>query len=182
MIVRLSSFIHKQKNTEEPYHHHQQQHHIMQNLFNTSKDNYLNLELLQEDSFTDLEFDVIWDNQVLEVMDKFPGFDLREACINPYSQPPHILKAKEVILWNPSYQRVIISSEVLDRNGEITVQTEDRSFEGVELEELLWVEHFSKSSPITHNIRSCTVNAKDSERFTGVRRKDIHKEKAIWVI
>ena len=139
----------------------------MQNLFNTSEDNYFNLELLQEDSFTDLEFDVIWDNQVLETKDKFPGFDLRESFLNPSSQPPRILKAREVVLWTPSYQRVIISSAVLDRNGNITVQTEDGSFEGVKLDKLLWVEHFSKSSKITHNLRLCMVTAKDAERFTG---------------
>ena len=67
-------------------------------------------------------------------------------------------------------QRVIISKVVLDRNGEITVQTEDGSFEGVKLDKLLWVDHFSKSSPITHNLRSCTVTAKDSKHFTGVRQ------------
>ena len=114
----------------------------MQNLFNTSEDNYMNLELLEEDSFTDLEFDGICNNQVLEAKDKLPGFDIREASLNPYSQPPHILKAREVVLWTQSYQRVIITSTVLDRNGEIAVQTGDGSFEGVELDELLWVEHF----------------------------------------
>ena len=142
----------------------------MQNLFNTFEDNYLNLELLQEDSFIDLDFDVIWDNSVLEIKDKLPGLDIREASLNSYSQPPHILKVREVVMWTPSYQRVIISSTVLDSNGEITAQTEDGSFEEVELEELLWVEYFSKSSPITYNLRLCRVTSKDSERFTGVRR------------
>ena len=60
----------------------------MNNLFNTSEDNYMNLELLEEDSFTDLEFDVIWKNQVLEVKDMLPGFDIREASLNPYLHPP----------------------------------------------------------------------------------------------
>ena len=130
----------------------------------------MNLELLQEDSFTDLEHDVIWDNQVLGAKEKLPGFDIREASLNPSSQLSHILKAREVVLWTQSYQYVIISSKVLDRNGEITVQTEGESSEGVELEELLWVEHFSQRSPITYNLRSCRVTSKDSERFTGVRR------------
>ena len=170
MIVRLSYFNKKQRKNGEYYHHHQQQQHIMQNVFNSSEDNYLNLELIQEANFTDLDFGIIWDNQILKAKDKFPGFDLREAYPNPYSQPPHILKAREVVLLTPSYQRVIISSAVLDRKGEITVQTEDGSFEGVELEELVWVKQFSKSSPITHNLRLCTINAKDSDCFTGVRR------------
>ena len=115
----------------------------MQNLFNTSEDNYMSLEILQENSFTDPEFDVIWNNQVLEAKDKLPGFDIRETSLNPYSQPPRTLKDREVVLWTPSYQHVIISITVLDKNGEIIVQTEDGSFESVELDELLWVEHFS---------------------------------------
>ena len=75
--MRLSSFIKNKENNEEPYHHHQQQYHSMQNLFNTSEDNYMNLELLQEDSFTDLEFNIICNNQVFEAKDKLPGFDIR---------------------------------------------------------------------------------------------------------
>ena len=39
----------------------------MHNLFNTSEDNYLTLELPQEGSFSELEFNVIWNNQVLEL-------------------------------------------------------------------------------------------------------------------
>ena len=70
----------------------------MENPFNASEDNYLNLELLQEDSFTDLEFDMIWNNQVLEAKDKFPGFYLRESCLNSFAQPPHTLKSREVVL------------------------------------------------------------------------------------
>ena len=39
-------------------------------------------ELHKEDSFTDLEFNVIWNNQVLEANDKLPDFDIREASLN----------------------------------------------------------------------------------------------------
>ena len=138
----------------------------MQNHFSTSEDNYLTLELLQEDNITELEFDVIRNNQVLEGKDKFPGFNQREACLNHFTQPPRILKARDVVLWTPSYQRVILTSTVLYRNGETTVLTEDGSFEGVELDNLLWVEPFLKSSPINHNLRRCSVRAKDAERFT----------------
>ena len=142
----------------------------MQNLFNTSEDNYTDLELHEEGSFTDLDFDVIWNNQVLEGKDKLPDFDIREASLNPYSQPPHILEGREVVLWTPSYQRVIITSTVMNRNGEISVQTVDGSFEGVDLDKIIWVERFSQSSIITHDLRSCMVTSKDAERFTGVRR------------
>ena len=113
---------------------------------------------------------MIWKNQVLKGKDKLPEGNLREACLNPFAQPPHILKAREVVLWTPSYKLVIVTSGVLDRNGELTVQTEDGSFEGVETDKLLWVEHFSKSSPITHNLRRCTVTAKNAERYTGSDR------------
>ena len=92
-----------------------------------------------------------------------------ERPLNPYSHTPHILEAREVVMWTPSYQRVIITSTVLDRNGDITVQTEDGSSEGVKLDKLIWVENFSQSSPITHDLRSCMVPSKDAGRFTGVR-------------
>ena len=71
---------------------------------------------------------------------------------------------------HPSYERGIVTSTVMDRNGEITVQTEDGSFESVELDELIWVEHFSERSPITIDLRSCMVTSRDSERFTLVGR------------
>jgi len=146
----------------------------MQHYYDTSEDNYLNLDLVEEDHLDDyysqLEFDVIWENQELEGRSKLYEGNVREASLNPFAQPPHILKAREVVLWTPSYRRVIITTGVLDRNGEITVQTEDGTFEGVQTSKLLWVEHFSRSSPIGHNLRRCTVEARNAERFTGSAR------------
>ena len=113
---------------------------------------------------------MIWNNQVLEGKDKFRKVYLREAYINPFAQPPHIIKSREVVLWTSSYRRVILRSGLLDRNGEITVQTGNGSFEGVELDNLLWVEHFSNSSPVNHNLRRCSVTVKERERFAGVRK------------
>ena len=122
-----------------------------------------------ENANTGLDFSLIWHNQFLDGQDKFPDFDQRELSFNRYSHPPHILQAKEVVLWTPSYQHVIITSGVLDRNEEITVQTEDGKFKGVELDSLLWIEHFAPSSPITHTIKRCTILAKNAEYFCGLR-------------
>ena len=129
----------------------------MQFLFNNKHDN------------TDLDFSLIRHSQFLDGQDKFPDFDLKELSFDRYSHSPHILQAEEVILWTPSYQYVIITSGVLDRNGEITVQTEDGKFKGVELDSLLWIEHFAPSSLITHTIKRCTVLAKNAECFCGLR-------------
>ena len=61
----------------------------MQNLYNTSDDNYLNLELVEEDRLDDyysqLEFDVIWENQELAGRDKLYKGNVREASLNPVS-------------------------------------------------------------------------------------------------
>ena len=61
----------------------------MQNIFNTSEAYYMNLELHEEDSFADLKFDVIWNNQVLEAKDKLPDFDIREASQSLLTHPSH---------------------------------------------------------------------------------------------
>ena len=89
----------------------------MQNLFNTKEDNYFNPELDEEDNYSDLEYNIIWHNEILDGQDKFPNFHLREASFDRCSHPPHILKSKQVVLWMLSYQHVIITSGVLDRNG-----------------------------------------------------------------
>ena len=83
----------------------------MQYLFDNENDN------------TDLDFSFIWHNQFLDGQDKFTDFDLKVLSFDHYSHPPRILQATEVILWTPSYQHVIITSGILDRIGEITVQT-----------------------------------------------------------
>ena len=69
-----------------------------------------------------------------------------------------------------SYQHVIITSDVLDRSGEIMVQTEDGMHKGVEVQSLLWIEHFAQRSPINHTIKRFTVSAKNAEFFCGLRR------------
>ena len=86
----------------------------MQYLFENDNSNY-----------TDLDFSVICHNQFLDRQDKFPDFDLRELSFYRYSHPPQFLQAKEVVLWTPSYEHVIITTGVLDMKGELTVQTED---------------------------------------------------------
>ena len=130
----------------------------------------MNLKLHEEDNFTDPEFDRIWNNQFLEAKKKLPDFDIREASLNPYSRLPSHYRSQRSRPMHPSYERGIVTSTVMDRNGEITVQTEDGSFESVELDELIWVEHFSERSPITIDLRSCMDTSRDSERFTLVRR------------
>ena len=74
----------------------------MQNLFNTSESNYTSLELHEEDSFTDLEFDVIWNNQGLEAKVKLPDFDIREVSLNPYSPPPLTFSKPEESFCGPN--------------------------------------------------------------------------------
>ena len=107
--MRLSSFIKKQRKHEQPYCRHHQQQHTMQYLLENDNNNY-----------TDLNFSIIRHNQFLDGQNKFPDFDLRELSFDCYSHPPHILQAKEVALWT-SYQHIIVTNGVLDRNGEITV-------------------------------------------------------------
>ena len=103
----LIFYLKTNKNNEQPYHHHQQQQqHIMQYLFDNEINNYI-----------DLDYSLIRHNQFLDSQDKFPDFDLRVLSFDCYSHPSHILQAKEVVLWTPSYQHVIITSSVLDRNG-----------------------------------------------------------------
>ena len=89
--------------------------------------------LLDNDNknYTDLDFSIICHNQFRVGQDKFPAFDLRELYFDHYSHPPHILQAKEVVLGTPSYEHVFVTTGALDRNGELTVQTEDWSYEGV---------------------------------------------------
>ena len=88
-------------------------------------------------NYTDLDFSIIRHNHFLDGQDKVTNLDLKELSFDCYSHPPHILQEKEVILWTPSYEHVILTTGVLDRNGELTVQTEDGRYEGVELESLL---------------------------------------------
>ena len=159
MVTRLSSFIKKQRKHEHSCHHHQQQHqqHIMQY---SSDNNNIN--------YTDLDFSIIHHNQFLDGQDKFPDFNLRELSLDRYFNPPHILQAKEVVLWTPTWEHVIITTGVLDRNGELTVQTEDGMYKGFELDSLMWIEHCSPSSPVNHTIKRCTVSSKNAERFCGI--------------
>ena len=122
------------------------------------------------DNYTDLDFSVTRNNQFLEGKDKFPDSDLRELSFDCYSHPPYILQTKEDVLWTPSYMHIIITSDVLERNGEITVQSEGGRFKGVKLNSLLWIEHFAQRSPISHTLKRCTVSAKNAEHFYGPRR------------
>ena len=82
----------------------------MQYLWNNDNSNY-----------TDLNINIIRHNQFLDGQDKFPDFDLREVSFDCYSHPPHILQSKEVTLWTPTYEHTIITTGVLDMNGELTV-------------------------------------------------------------
>ena len=157
MVMKLLSFTEKQKNDEKPYHHYQQQQHSIQYL----SDNY-NI------NYTDLEFSIILHNQFLDEQDKFPDFDLRELSFGRYSHPPRILQEKEVVLWTPAYEHVIITTGVFNRNEELTIQTEDGRYEGVELDLLLWIEHLSPSSPVDYTIKRCAFSSKNAERFCGL--------------
>ena len=89
------------------------------------------------DNYTVLDFSVIRHNQFLSGQDKFPDFDLIELSFDRYSHPHRILQVKEVVLLNPTYERVIIIYVVLDRNGELTVQPKDGRYKGLELYSLL---------------------------------------------
>ena len=124
----------------------------------------------KNDNYTDLYFSAIRHNQFLDGQDKFPDFDLREILFHRYSHPPHILQAKIVVLWTMSYQHVIITTDILDRNGEITVQTEDGKYKGIKMDYLLWIEHFAPISLVDHKIKRCTILAKNAERFCGLIR------------
>ena len=115
----------------------------------------------------DLEIRVICHNQYLIDHNKFQYFDINQLSLNSYSHPPHILKAGEVLLWTPLYMYVLIVSGVSDRNGEYMTQTEDGGFFGVNLDNLLWIEHFSPSAPTDHRIKYCTYSIKNAGRFCG---------------
>ena len=156
MVMRLSSFIKKQRKHKQLYHHHQQQQYIMQYLLDNNNSNY-----------TDPDFSIIRHNQFLDRQDKFPDFDLRELSFDCYSRPPRIIKGKEVISWTPTYKNVITNTSVLDRNRELTVQTEDGRCKGGDLDCLLWINHFSPSSPVDHMIKRCTVSSKNVEFSVG---------------
>ena len=117
--------------------------------------------------YTNSEIRVICHNQFLAGQDKFPNFYINKFSLNPYSYPPRILKAGEVVLCTSLYTHVLIISGVLDRNGECTIQTEDSGFYRVNLESLLWIQHFTPSAPINHRIKRCAQSTKKTERFYG---------------
>ena len=92
---------------------------------------------IDNNNYIEMNFSMILHNQLLDGQDKFPDSDLRELSFNHYSHLPRILQAKEVVLWTLSYEHVIVTSGVLDMNGELTVQAKDGKYEGFELDSLL---------------------------------------------
>ena len=108
---------------------------------------------------------VICHKQLLQGQNKFPDFEINKLELNKYYHSPHFLKAGKVVLWTPLYVHVLVIIGVSNCNSECMIKTEDGTFEGMNPEELLWIDHFSPLMAITHRIKTCAYLPKLAERF-----------------